>query len=256
MYDTHDGQVLWRGEATGSSDSLFALLDRIATQVAEALCVQPDYNPSNLCFDRAARPAAPLAVSADSAAAPLRFLARVRADGSAGDVRIAVPSTDANLTARALEAVALARYEPARKAGRPVDAWTEIAVDVRPLVGSAAAPATGVRCDDPLVGAKNADHACYDSRPVPEGRLPQIAVPAACPGTPGGATILVRVSEAGAVVGTPSVLTPSDCAAFTESAAALAREMTFSPASKAGRAVAAWTYVLVRPAAAPAGGTD
>ncbi len=255
MYDTHDGQVLWRGEATGNSDSLFALLDRIATQVAEALCVQPDYNPSNLCFDRAARPAAPLAVAADSAAAPLRFLARVRSDGTAGDVRIATASADANLTARALETVALARYEPARKAGRPVEAWTTVEVDVRALAAGVAG-VLAERCSDPVFAAKNADRACYDSRPVPEGRLPQIPVPPACAGTPQPATVLVRVSEAGAVTGTPNVVSRSDCPAFTEAAAGLARAMTFSPALKAGRPVAAWTHVLVRPAAAPAGGSD
>jgi hypothetical protein len=73
---------------------------------------------------------------------------------------------------------------------------------------------------------------------------------------PQPATVLVRVSEAGAVTGAPSVLTASDCEAFTDAATDLARAMTFSPALKAGRPVAAWTYVLVRPAAAPAGGTD
>jgi len=255
MYDTHDGAVLWRGEATGRSDSLFTLLDRIAAQAAEALCGQPDYNPSDLCYDRAARPAAPLAVTADSSAAALRFLARIHADGTAGDVRITGPAADENLTARALEAVALARYEPARKAGRPVDAWAEVAVDVRPLA-TGASVTVAERCSDPVVGARNADRSCYDSRPVPEGRLPQIVAPAECRGTPRPATVLVRVSADGEVVGQPSILTPSDCAAFTAAATALAVDMTFSPAVKNGRPVAAWTYVLVRPAAAPTGGAD
>jgi hypothetical protein len=130
-----------------------------------------------------------------------------------------------------------------------------VEVDVRALAAGVAG-VLAQQCSDPAFGAKNADRACFDSRPVPEGRLPQIPVPPACPGTPQPATVLVRVSEAGAVAGTPSVVSRSDCPAFTEAAAGLARAMTFSPALKAGRPVAAWTYVLVRPAAAPAGGTD
>jgi TonB family protein len=248
MYDTHDATVLWRGEATGRSDSLFALLDRVANEAAEALCAQPAYNPSNLCYDRAARPARPLAVAADSADVPLHFLARVRADGTAQDVRIAQASGDQALTARALEAVAMARYEPARRGGRPVDAWIEVVVEVRPRAAGAMV-ALAARCADPAFGARNTGRSCYDSRPVPEGRLPQIAAPAACRGTPQPATILVRVSAAGAVEGAPTVQAPSDCAAFTQAATTLAQDMTFTPAVKDGRPVAAWTFVLVRPAA-------
>src|SRR5262245_65485083 len=77
MYDTHDADPLWRGEVTGPVDSLFSLLDRLAMQAAAALCGQPAYNPSNLCYDAAPRPARPVTVAAARAAAPLRFLARV-----------------------------------------------------------------------------------------------------------------------------------------------------------------------------------
>src|SRR5690606_18111713 len=53
-------------------------------------------------------------------AAYVELVLTVRTDGSASDAAVAAPS-DAGLDARALEAVARLRFEPARRGGQPID---------------------------------------------------------------------------------------------------------------------------------------
>jgi TolB-like protein len=254
MYDTHDVSPLWRDEVTGPTDSLFQLVDRLATRAAEALCTQPEYNPGNLCFDAPARVSAPLAVAAVSPTArdqpAVGFYARVSPAGQVTDVRLKAAGADETLTSRALQALRAAGFAPARKAGRPVDAWTAVEVAV---VGAAEVPAAqlAAECGDPAYGVRNPGSACFDARPVPQTSLPEIAAPADCGGTPTPATVLLRVTAQGAVDGRPTVKAPSDCAAFTAAAVAVAGAMGFAPAQKSGRPVPAWTLILVR--AAPGG---
>jgi TonB family protein len=257
MYDTRSAAPLWRDEVTGPTDSLFPLVDRLASRAAVALCGQPDYNPSNLCFDTPARTTEPLAVTgrAGAEADPVRMLVHVAPDGTPSDVRIQEAPADEDLTFQALAAVNAARYQPARKAGRAVEAWTEVAVAVRPP-GAAADLALTARCDDPAFGVRNADRACFDTRPVPQDRLPVIRVPAVCGGSATPATVLARVSASGTVEGRPQVKAGSSCAAFDDSAASAVAQIGFAPAIKDGRPVPAWTLVLVRPLPDGFGGTE
>jgi TolB-like protein len=258
LYDTHTATRVWADEATGSTDSLFVLIDRLAARAAAALCRQPAYNPGNLCYDAPARPrtAVRIAGQAPADSGP-RFFARVSATGEVTDVRVAQAAADAALVSRALEALYAARFEPARKDGRAVEAWTAVAVEVAPPAETAPAPAApralaDARCEDPALGARNPDGACFDVRPVPRSRLPVIAPPSACGATPSPVTVLVRVGANGTVEGRPEARQRSDCAAFTDAALAAAAQTGFEPARKDGRPVAAWTLILVRPALATA----
>jgi len=266
MYDTHDLARIWADEATGLTDSLFPLLDRLASRAAAALCGQPAYNPGSVCFDAPARPRAPVAVAGvtGTGSSP-SFFARVLATGELAEARLAHAGADPALASRALEALHAARFEPARKAGRAVDAWTTVAVAVQaaaPRAG-AATPAVAVadsRCANPVLAVRNPDGACFEVRPVPRTNLPVIPAPAACNRAPSPATVLVRVGAGGSVEGRPELRAGSDCGPFNDAALAAAALVGFAPAQKAGRAVPAWTLILVRPAgpaAAPvAGGTN
>jgi TolB-like protein len=243
LYDTHDASLLWTDEVTGSTDSLFALIDRIAGRVASALCGQPDYNPGAVCFDTPARERAPLAVTGASAdTAPIAVFARVAATGEVSDVRVTGSSADPYATSQALRAIQSARLEPARKAGRPVAAWTTLHVAVRPASGDVATTTT---CETPAYGVRNPNGECFDTRPVPQ-KAPVAAAPTLCRGTPRPTTVLLHVTKDGAVAGAPSVTARSDCSAFDQVASAAAARLSFEPARKAGRPVGAWMQVLVR----------
>jgi TonB family protein len=255
LYDTHDASRLWSDEVTGSTDSLFTLIDRIATRVASALCGQPDYNPSHICYDAPARPRVPLAVTGTGAdTAPLGFYARVGPNGEVADVRVHEAGADPYVTSEALSRLRASRFEPARRRGRPVAAWTTVTVAVQPP----AAPslrAEVATCTSAEYGLRNPNTACYDTRPVPQA-APVVAAPERCASTTGAVTVQLRVDRDGAVFGVPSVVAHSGCASFDTAAVAAAAGFTFAPARKGGRAVGAWVQVLVRarPAATAAGG--
>jgi hypothetical protein len=258
MYDTHDASMLWRDEVTGSTDSLFTLIDRLASRAAVALCGQPEYNPARLCYDTPARARDSLVVTgADEqvSAEPLQLLVRVTPEGSAADVRFRRAPAREQLAAQAIAAVNTARFTPARKGPRAVEAWTAVDVLVRPPAQVAMATAAS-QCAEPGIGVKNPGRRCYDTRPVPQDRLPLIPTPPACAGAASPATVLVRVSASGAVEGRPSATRPSSCRAFTDSALAAAAAIGFAPALKNGQPVAAWTLVLVRPMVVMQGGLE
>ncbi|MFI5279999.1 MAG: protein kinase [Gemmatimonadales bacterium] len=243
LYDTHDASRLWTDEVTGSTDSLFALIDRLAGRVATALCGQPDYNPGSVCFDTPARPRAPLAVTGTGAdTAPVSVFARVAPTGDVSDVRVQGSSADPYATSQALRAIQSARLEPARKAGRPVAAWTTLRVAVRPSSGDVA---TATTCEASAYGVRNPNGECFDTRPVPQ-KAPVAAAPTLCRGTPKPTTVLLRVTKDGAVQGAPAVTARSDCSAFDQAASIAASRLSFEPARKAGRPVDAWMQVLVR----------
>jgi TolB-like protein len=254
MYDTHDLSRLWRDDATGPTDSLFSLVDRLASRAAAALCGQPEYNPSQLCFDVAARPADSVSVTvadaADGGPAAVSFYARVTPDGQLADVRFRGEEADEEIAGRALAALRTARFEPARKAGQAVEAWTTVDVPVL-VMGSAAAAAGTVadaRCADAPFGTRNENRICYDERPVPVANLPVVRAPVACSGVPTPATVLLQVAETGEVASAPALTSPSSCPAFDSAATAAAAQIVFTPALKDGAPVTAWTYVRVVPA--------
>ena len=114
----------------------------------------------------------------------------------------------------------------------------------------AAPPAAGApapQCaTNPTFALANRNRACYDVRPNPR-TTPQLALPSGCPGTTRAATLLVQISPGGEVVGTPAVNRSSTCPSFDQQAVAQVLDMTFTPATKGGTAVAAWTLVQMRP---------
>jgi TonB family protein len=243
VYDTHDLTHLARGEVTGNRDSLFSLVDRLAPEVAAAMCTQPEYNERHLCFDVPARPKEALAVTdvpepGEPAPTPAAFFVKVQATGDVADVRVKTPSNHDDVTAFALAAVRQASYEPATKDGHPVDAWATVPVAVRTGTAAATLPAG---CADP---GYNPKHACFDTRPAPQ------AMPTARwsgRGTaPTPATFWVRVTASGGVTSVRPLATSSDTA-FSTAALAAARDVKFTPALKDGRPVEAWTQIAVMP---------
>jgi tRNA A-37 threonylcarbamoyl transferase component Bud32/TolB-like protein len=253
LYDTHDVARLWTGEVTGSTDSLFALLDRLATRVAVALCAQPSYNPGNICYDTPARPRTALALSAEGpdTGGPLGFYAHVSADGEVNDVRLATTNGDDERVTNALGLLRDARFDPARRGGRPVAAWASVEVGQR-AASSAGARAPATTCGSAAYAVKNVNHECYDTRPVPRV-APVASVPGSCGAAPQPANVLVHVADAGATEGEPSVTHSSGCAGFDTAALAAARTITFVPASKGGHAVPSWVVLQIRPVAATGG---
>ena len=255
VYDTRDLSRLGHAEETGSVDSLFGLMDRLARSVARVFCARPAFNPRNLCYDVAARPAAPVTVvyagTVPTAAPVIHVL--VTRDGTMGDVRPG--SAPADLLAAALPALESARFLPARQAGRPVDAWVDIPVVVRSESVATAGHAAHASCDDPAAGLRNAGRACFDVAPAP--RTPTLLpVPPSC-GTVGrAAAVLARVGASGEALGAPAVIEGSGCAAFDVAARALVLDVVFTPALKSGSPVAAWVAVRVEPVAAGREGAD
>ncbi|HEY2806569.1 MAG TPA: TonB family protein, partial [Gemmatimonadales bacterium] len=253
LYDTHDVTRLWTDEVTGSTDSLFSLLDRMANRMAAALCTQPSYNPGNICFDTPAKERAPLviAVAHPDSGGPLSLLARVSSGGEVSDVRIAANTGAGERVTRALTLLRDARFEPARRGGRPVAAWANVRVGLSGAsVEEAVAPARV--CANPATAVKNPGQACYDARPVPQS-APLAPSPSSC--GLGGQTVnvLVQVGIGGRVIGDPTVARESGCEAFDQSAIDVAQNMTFAPATKGGHPVIAWIVLQMRPASAAGG---
>jgi len=245
-YDTRADTSIGHYELDGSPDALIPVLDQIAESLAVALCQQPEFNPRGLCFDVPAQPVAPLEVHFDAGGGQAppspSFYVRVTTDGRVADVGIKrAASGEVGALARA--AIRAATYRPARKAGRPVEAWATVDVAVR---GARIAPAAvSSRCDQPAPGLLNANQECYDTRPSPRA-VPAIQTPASCTGTVTPATVLLRVNARGEVE-TSSVRGNSSCAAFTAAAVAFALDLGFSPARKGGAPVAAWVHIPIRP---------
>ena len=242
MYDTHDRTNLGHAEATGSVDSLFPLVEQLAVRVSGSLCSQPEYNPRQRCFDAPAAPGESLVVTdmrkaGETAASSPVFLVHVDSSGAANDVRTRTASSHEDVNAMALSMVRAARYRPARLKNRTVSAWTNVTVTVRSDTAGTVI-ATDAACAKP---GSNANNACFDTRPVP------LAAPvAAWSGTsdPTPPVLWVHVGTDGAVHDV-RVVTASNEARFTDAARRAARELTFSPAQKAGRPVAAWTQLAI-----------
>ncbi len=247
VYDTHDLTKLEHGEASGSQDDLAALVDRLATPVAAAMCTQPEFNQDRLCFDTPPRPRDPISVTdvpqpGESPPTVPTFLVRVDSAGSAEDVRVKTPSTHDDITTFALQAVQAAAYVPATKAGRPVTAWATVPVAVRRGGNVAAAAKVPAQCADYHYG--NPGHACWDSRPQLDGSpaLPWHGSGA----TPTPATFWIQVSATGQTERVVPLATSSD-GDFSAAALQAAKAMKFTPAMKQGQPVEAWTQIPIVP---------
>jgi hypothetical protein len=245
VYDTHDLNRLTHADVTGSGDSLFPLVERLGEIVAQSLCSQPEYNPARRCFDAAARPGTPVSVhdvAKPGEAAPTApvFLVHVDSAGAADNVRLKTGSSHDDVNGAALSAVREARYVPARLRNRAVSAWTSVTVNVHAGADSAAAAPEVAACQQP---GFNEGNACFDKRPTP---LAEPVAPWSGAGSPAPAIFWVRVDADGAEQ-TVRRLTASSEAAFTTAAERVVRGLTFTPALKAGRPVAAWTQVAILP---------
>ncbi len=246
VYDTHDLTKVEHGEATGSQDSLRALVDRLAAPVAEAMCTQPQFNQQRLCYDVAARPTEPLAVTdvpqpGEAAPTAPQFFVRVLKTGDVADVRVKTPSNHDDITAFGLASARQATYQPATKAGQPVDAWASVTVAVR---GGAAATAVAValppQCKNP---GYNPGHACFDTRAAP---LAAPTAPWSGQTTPTPATFWVQVGADGSVERAQPLATSSD-PDFSKAAMAVVQGLKFNPAQKKGQPVEAWTQIAIYP---------
>src|SRR5205085_642865 len=94
--------------------------------------------------------------------------------GEVNDVRLAGNAGEGERVSHALGVLKDARFEPARRAGRPVSAWASVQVGLRAAGSDGAAP-SGV-CASAATAVKNPAHQCFDTRPVPRvaplARLP------------------------------------------------------------------------------------
>jgi hypothetical protein len=104
-----------------------------------------------------------------------------------------------------------------------------------------------INCNEPMLNAANPLQACYDQRPTPRVSPPATLAP--CPdqpsGTSSGVLVMVRVNDAGAVTeALPFVR--GGCPELVHAAVQAARAMTFNPALKDGRPVAAWARLFMR----------
>ncbi|MGA2381829.1 MAG: protein kinase [Gemmatimonadales bacterium] len=246
VYDTHDLSKVVHGDVTGSRENWFPLVDSLGAKVATAMCTQPEFNPDRLCFDTPARAEGTLSVTdvpqpGEAPPTTPSFFVRVDSTGQASDVRVRTPSTHEDINAFALAAVRQAEYQPATKAGHPVDAWTSVTVAVKTGAG-ARAVSLPAQCRTP---GYNPNHACWDTRPA------QLALPTlpwhgtGTPPTP--PTFWVRVSDAGVVLDVRPIATSSD-ADFSVAALNAAKDYKFYPAQKNGRPVEAWTQIAITPA--------
>jgi len=109
------------------------------------------------------------------------------------------------------------------------------------VTGDSVPPAA---CADPEVGVRNIGRACWDVPPLHRGPI-LLDPPAGCPQVTSPAVFAVRVDSAGGI-DTTRTLAESNCAAFQAAAQRLAGQASFAAAHRNGRAVAAWTILVVR----------
>jgi TonB family protein len=165
---------------------------------------------------------------------PGRYTIRIQASG----FRPYVAQVDVRSTATVVHTVIM---QPAQIATTPTPGTQPPGTATPQLTPGAPAAS----CAQPGFGITNRNNACYDIRP--STRTPPIlAASESCTGTVSTVTVTLRVSESGQVE-TASATRPSNCAAFTAQAVALANDLVFTPATKGGQRVAAWINWLVRP---------
>jgi hypothetical protein len=104
-----------------------------------------------------------------------------------------------------------------------------------------------INCSEPMLNAANPLQACYDQRPTPRVSPPAPVAP--CPDQPSGIStgvlVMVRVNDAGAVIEAMPFVR-AGCPELVHAAVQAARAMSFNPALKDGRPVAAWARLFIR----------
>jgi TonB family protein len=169
-----------------------------------------------------------------------QFFVRVLRTGDIADLRVKTPSNHDDITAFALAVARQASYQPATKAGQPVDAWVTVTVAVHLGGGTAAAVTQPAQCRN---AGYNPRQVCWDTRPAP---LSPLALPWSGQGMPTPATFWVQVSATGAAERVQPLATSSDTE-FSRAALAAAQTMKFNPAQKKGQPVEAWTQIAIIP---------
>ena len=93
-------------------------------------CRNYGYNPDKVCFDTRPQPlAAPtVAWTGSGTPTPAVFWIQVGADGAALKVLPLQTSSETDFSTAALAAAKSLRFNPARKSGQPVEAWTQVAI--------------------------------------------------------------------------------------------------------------------------------
>ena len=96
-----------------------------------AQCRTPGYNPSHACFDTRPAPLVATTLPWHGQGAPPSaptFWVRVSDAGAVLDVRPVATSSDDTFSVAAQNAAKDYKFNPAQKHGRPVEAWTQIAI--------------------------------------------------------------------------------------------------------------------------------
>jgi hypothetical protein len=141
---------------------------------------------------------------------------------------------------------------PAADTRRSSPRSTPMAPVITTLPPYAPAPGTApvadgplLNCSNPSLGVRNPDNACYDVRPVSR-TITTYQAPASCGGRVRPAIVLLVVTQWG-MVETSELYGSSGCRAFDQLAVAFANDLTFRPATKAGKMVSAWILLPIRP---------
>ena len=246
-YDTHDLTKLAHGEASGSADNLKTLVDSLAGSIATAMCTEPEFNEDRLCFDTPAKPRDALSVTdvpqaGEATPTPAVFFVHVLKSGEVGDVRVKTASNHDDINAFSLAAVRQAAYQPATRAGSPVDAWATVTVAVHSGAAGKAAVQLPAQCKD---RTRNVKGICWDTRAQP---LTDATAPWSGSGKPPtAATFWIQVGASGAEESVLPIATSSDDD-FSTAALAAVKALKFNPAQKNGQPVESWTQIAISPA--------
>jgi TonB family protein len=166
----------------------------------------------------------------------VRVRLRVAATGGVGDAEV-VETTHEAFAAPALEAIRLARFEPARVQGRPVDWTLEFPVRFAPLA-AAAPPAAASPPGLPEIARRDRDRPPVLTNAQEVARAIQNAYPPLLrdAGVTGTAWLAVSIAATGEVVDARALSATHD--SFGAAAERALRGARFRPAEREGRPVA------------------
>ena len=114
-----------------------------------------------------------------------------------------------------------------------------------PIGGGGGGGASGPVTCDTYGPTYNRDGSCFDSRPAPLV-APRVPLPAGTADTPRLVIVLVHVSQDGTTL-EARVLTPSNDSSFTQQALDFAKQLKWTPATKNGDPIDAWTQQQILP---------
>lgn len=105
-----------------------------------------------------------------------------------------------------------------------------------------------INCAEPMLNAINPLRACWDTRAAPaDSSDPEFDRPGPdkCPFHPSPVGLFVRISETGEVSDV-RLYSPSNCQEMNDRAMARARQLRFTPATRAGKPIASWRVLRMR----------